>query len=175
MCIGYAFQLRNDTAEFEIIRRPSGSSAGHGWAAVYSRGDSRFLAGLDVPGRIFCIVSRDHRLPDEKGSKAPRATNERRTFCRERTYSKTHNALRIARIYWPHCFPRTRSGSGASGDFGPEKARSRAEDRQTAKHICFNLSRFQSLTRPTREASAAHIWTVVRRCTRTGSRGVRAF
>src|SRR5450756_2541691 len=58
-------------------------------------------------------------------------------------------------------------GSGASGDFGPEKARSRAEDRQTAKHICFNLSRFQSLTRPTREASAAHIRTVVRRCTRT--------
>ena len=76
MCIGYAFQLRNDTAEFKIIRRPSGPSAGHGWAAVYSRGDSRFLAGLDVPGRIFCIVSRDHRLPDEKGSKAPRATNE---------------------------------------------------------------------------------------------------
>jgi Thioredoxin like C-terminal domain len=59
------------------------------------------------------------------------------------------------------------NGSGASGDFGPEKARSRAEDRQTAKQICFNLSRFQSLTRPTREASAAHIRTVVRRCTRT--------
>ena len=60
-------------------------------------------------------------------------------------------------------------GSGASGDFGPAKARSRAEDRQTAKHICFNLSRFQSLTRPTREASAAHIRTVVRRCTRTAA------
>jgi hypothetical protein len=59
------------------------------------------------------------------------------------------------------------AGSGASGDFGPAKARSRAEDRQTAKHICFNLSRFQSLTGPTREASAAHIRTVVRRCTRT--------
>jgi hypothetical protein len=51
----------------------------------------------------------------------------------------------------------SREGSGASGDFGPAKARSRAEDRQTAKHICFNSSRFQSLTRSTREASAAHL------------------
>jgi hypothetical protein len=46
-------------------------------------------------------------------------------------------------------------GSGASGDFGREKGRWRAEDQQAAKHKCLVLGCFPSLTRVTGHASAA--------------------
>jgi hypothetical protein len=45
-------------------------------------------------------------------------------------------------------------GSGASGDFGREKARWRTEDRQAAKHKCLISGRFPSLTRVTGHMSA---------------------
>jgi hypothetical protein len=93
-------------------------------------------------------------------------------FVRKKDFQYTHVAMPLNSLHRTRTLPD--DGSGASGDFGPEKARSRAEDRQTAKHICFNSSRFQSLTRSTREASAAHIRTVVRRCTRTAI-GIRRY
>src|SRR5450759_3965644 len=52
--------------------------------------------------------------------------------------------------YQPNLKRRLR-GSGASGDFGPEQARWRTEDRQAAKHKCLISSRFPSLTRVTGE------------------------
>jgi hypothetical protein len=45
-------------------------------ALLHSSVDARLSAGVDVPRRIFRIVSRDHPLPYEKGPEAFRSTDE---------------------------------------------------------------------------------------------------
>ena len=69
-----------------------------------------------------------------------------------------HSSISLSVVLW---------GSGASGDFGPEKTGWRTEDRQAAKHTCLISSSFPSPTRVTEGASAAESRAVGRRCTRT--------
>jgi hypothetical protein len=57
-----------------------------GGAPVYSGVDTRLLAGVDVPGRIFRIASGDYPLPHKKGPEALRATDERVEYQREVRY-----------------------------------------------------------------------------------------
>jgi len=58
-------------------------------------------------------------------------------------------------------------GSGASGDFGPEKTRRRTEDQQAATHKCPVSSGFSVADEPAPKRFSGRVGTVVRRCTRT--------
>src|SRR4029077_4604698 len=91
------------------VRRTPVRSSSHGGSAVFFRLDARLLAGVDIPGRIFRIVSRHYLLPYEEKPEALRATHARRPDRREGTDAKDHNVFRVARIYRSPRFPRPRS------------------------------------------------------------------